>query len=63
MPSKSVGKIKITKSPSGRTKVETAKPRRSVSAKIGAEKKAARAVKVIEKAAPGRVQVTKRGAA
>lgn len=56
-----IGKAKITTKPGSRPKVEPAKPRRSVAARIGAEKKATRAVKAIETAAPGRVRVTKKG--
>jgi hypothetical protein len=56
-----IGKAKITTKPGGRPKVEPSKPRRSVASRIGAEKKAARAVKAIEQAAPGRVTVARKG--
>ncbi len=56
-----IGKANIKTSPAGKTKVEPAKAYTSVSRKIGAEKKAKRAVKAIETAAPGRVRVAKRG--
>ena len=61
MPTKPT-KVKLTQSSTGKTKVEPVKPRASVSKRIGAEKKAKRAVKAIEKAAPGRVRVAKRSA-
>lgn len=57
-----IGKAKITTKPGARPKIQPAKPRRSVSARIGAEKKAQREVAAIETAAPGRVKVTRKGA-
>jgi len=54
-----IGKAKLKKTSAGRTKVEPAKPRASVSKRIGAEKKAKRQVEAVKKAAPGRVTVKK----
>ena len=59
MPTKSIGKPKLSTKPDGRTKIEPARKRTSVSRAIGAEKKAARTVKAIERSAPGRVTVSR----
>lgn len=60
MPTKPI-KAKIQPAaPGKRPKVVALKSRQSVSQRIGAEKKAKRAVKAIQTAAPGRVHVTRR---
>ena len=57
-------RAKLKTSPTGKTTVEPAKPRRSVSAKIGAEKSATRKAAAWTKAAKGKpVTVKRKGAA
>ena len=60
----SLKRAKITTTPAGKTKITPAKPRRSVSAAIGAEKSAERKTKAWTTAAKGRsVAVKRKGAA
>ena len=58
-----INRMKITTSPTGKTKITPAKPRRSVSAALGAEKSATRKATAWTKAAKGRpVSVKRKGA-
>ena len=61
MPTKSIGRPRLTIGPTGRVKLDPPKRRQSVSARIGAEKQAERRARAwAEAAGGGRVTVYRR---